>query len=323
MAWRHQPESIHAMSQSSAKGETPISAHNWGLLCLLALLWGCTFLFIGIAVKEVPPLSLVAMRVAIAALVLMIWARFSHVGLPRSWAEWRPFAVLSIANNVIPFTLFAWGQQHIASSLAGIINAATPLFVLLVARGIASEPISGNKLLGVLIGVLGVAILIGPDLTTFGFGAQTLGMLACLFAALSYGFAAFAARAVRHEPPLRIATAQLICSSVVLGCLAGVVDRPWDLPMPSTNAWAAIVALALISTALAYIIFFKIVVSAGPQNANLVTLLIPPAAIALGVVVLNERLEVQHLIGAGTIAMALIVIDGRAFRSLVGHRAAT
>jgi drug/metabolite transporter (DMT)-like permease len=290
-----------------------MTATDWGLLLLLSMLWGCTFLFVGIGVKEIPPLTLVMLRVVIAALILHLVIRVQGVGMPRTWSEWQPFIVLAILNNAIPFTLIAWGQQHIPSGLASILNAATPLFSLLVACGFAGDPIEGHKLGGVIVGMLGVAVLIGPDLSKLNFGLSTLGMISCLAAALAYGCSAFWARRLRNEPPLKLATAQLTASSVIMAVLAAVFDNFWTLSMPSWPAILAVLGSATISTAIASLVFFRILTTAGPQNASLVTLLIPPSAILLGTVVLGERLLVQHLIGAAIIGIGLIVTDGRIF----------
>jgi drug/metabolite transporter (DMT)-like permease len=298
---------------TSASGDRQMTAQDWGLLTFLSLLWGCTFLFVGIAVKEVPPFTLVFLRVFIAALILLVVIRVAGIALPRGWAEWQPFVVLSILNNVIPFSLIAIGQQYVPSGLASIINATTPLFSLLVAWALAGEAIAGNKLVGVLVGIVGVAILLGPDLSALGLGAVTLGMLSCLGAALAYGTSAFWSRRLRGEPPLKLATAQLMVSSAIMFVLAAAFDRSWTLPMPSTPAVIAILGSATISTALAYLVFFRIIVQSGPQNANLVTLLIPPSAILLGAVFLGERLQLRQLIGAAVIGLALVVIDGRLF----------
>lgn len=297
----------------TATDETTMSASEWGLLLLLSGLWGCTFLFVGIAVKEIPPLTLVMCRVGLAAVILHGLVRWRGVALPRNWRDWQPFFVLAIFNNIIPFTLIAWGQQFIPSGLASILNAATPLFVLLVARAVVGEAIVGNKLVGVAVGILGVAVLVGPDVSAVGLGQSTLGMLACLGGALSYGCAAYWSRRVRGEPPLKTATAQLTVSTVIMGVMAASVDQFWTLPTPSSAAITAIVGAATISTALAYLVFFRLIVSAGPQNANLVTLLIPPSAILLGVLVLNERLLWQHGLGAVIIGVGLVAIDGRAY----------
>jgi drug/metabolite transporter (DMT)-like permease len=302
----------HVMSAPSTP-ERQMTLNDWGLLLLLSLLWGCTFLFVGIGVKEIPPLTLVLLRVGIAAAILFVIARARGIELPQTWVAWQPYIGLAILNNVIPFTLIAWGQQHIASGLASVLNASTPVFSLLFARAFAGDPIAGNKLGGVIIGIVGVAVLLGPDLSTLGLGLSTLGMLAVLGAAASYGMTAVWARRVRGEAPLKLATAQLMASTVMMTVLAAWGDKFWNLPMPSTPAILAVLGSATISTAVAYLIFFRIVTTAGPQNANLVTLLIPPSAILLGALVLGERLTPQQIAGAIVIGLGLLVIDGRLF----------
>lgn len=290
---------------------------DWLLLALLSVLWGASFFFVAIANSHMPPLTLVLARVAVAAAVLIpvVWAL--RYRLPRSAAEWRPFVVQSMINNVIPFTLIVYGQHHIASGLAGVLNATTPLFTIIIARLFAGEAITPNKAIGVLVGIAGVAVLMGPDVFTAN-AASVLGMLCVLGGALSYGFSALWMRRLRHIPPLVSSAAQLTCSSVMLLPLALLMDRFWLLPLPPSQALFAVLGLAIFSTALAYIVFFRISASAGPSNVMLVTLLIPVTATALGVLVLGEALTVYQVAGALIIASGLVVIDGRLLARLKG-----
>jgi len=290
---------------------------DWLLLVLLSVLWGATFLFISVAVREIPPFTLVLARVALAALVLapLVYA-FGH-RLPATLAAWRPFLVLALLNNVIPFTLIAYGQARIAGALAAVLNATTPLFTLIIARVLAHEPLTASKLAGVVLGIAGVAVLMGPEALDAN-AASLTGMLCVLGGALSYGFAALWMRRLRAIPPLVSSAAQLTCSALVLLPCAAIVDRFWLLPQPGTAAVAAVLALAVVSTALAYIVFFRISATAGPGNVMLVTLLIPVTATALGVLVLGERLALNQIAGALVIASGLVVIDGRLIGWLTG-----
>jgi drug/metabolite transporter (DMT)-like permease len=257
-------------------------------------------------------------RVAIAALVLSPLVFLAGYRLPATVAAWLPFVVQSIINNVIPFTLMVYGQQRIASGLAAVLNATTPLFTLAVARVFAGEPLTPGKMAGVLIGLAGVGVLVGPEALTSN-ASSLIGMLCILGGSLSYAVSAVWMRRLRHIPPLVSSAAQLACSSVLLLPLAAFVDRFWLLPMPGTPALLAVLALALFSTALAYIVFFRISASAGPGNVMLVTLLIPVTATVLGVLVLGETLSANQIAGALVIASGLIVIDGR----LLGRLART
>jgi drug/metabolite transporter (DMT)-like permease len=287
-----------------------VRATDWLLLVLLSILWGGSFFFVAIAVHDIPPLTLVLARVALAAMLLAPVARLLGLSLPRTIAAWRPYVMLALLNNLVPFCLIVYGQTRIASGLASVLNATTPLFTLVVARMFAGEPLTAAKLGGVALGVAGVGVLMGPD----ALGADrsgVIGMLCVLGAALSYGLSALWMHRLKGTPPLVSAEAQLICSTLLLLPLAGTVDRFWSLPIPGATAIAAVLGLAAFSTALAYIVFFRISATAGPSNVMLVTLLIPVSATALGVLVLDERLTPHQVAGALIIASALAVIDGR------------
>jgi drug/metabolite transporter (DMT)-like permease len=285
-------------------------AVDWLLLVFLSVLWGATFFFIAIAVPEIPPFTLVLARVGLAAAVLVPIVYVMGYRLPATPAAWYPFLVQSIINNVIPFTLMVYGQQRIASGLAAVLNATTPLFTLIVARLFAGEALTPSTLGGVVLGLAGVAVLIGPEALNAN-AASVIGMLCLLGTSLCYGISALWMRRFRHVPPLVTSASQLTCSTVLLLPLAAFADRFWLLPMPSTPALLAVLGLAVLATALAYIVFFRISASAGPNNVMLVTLLIPITATLLGVLVLKEALTLHQVAGAIVIASGLIVIDGR------------
>jgi drug/metabolite transporter (DMT)-like permease len=305
-----------------APAETRMDERDWALLVLLSVLWGGSFFFNGVAVRELPPFSIVLARVAIAATLLLpvLWAHSAHSALgtkearlPASPAGWVPFLVMGLLNNVIPFSLIVCGQTLIASGTASVLNATTPLFTVLVMAAAGDEPLAARRLVGVVAGLAGVVILRGQGLE-FG-GRETLGMLLCLGAALSYGVSGlWGRRKLAGVPPLTSATCQLISSSVVMLVLAGAIERPWLLPAPSVQTRLALLATAALSTALAYVVFFQILVRSGASNVMLVTLLIPVTAILLGHFVLGEPLEAREIIGALVIACALLIVDGRAPR---------
>lgn len=295
--------------------------HDWLLLFVLSILWGGSFFFNGVALRELPPLTVALARVALGALCLLIVLKPLGGSLPRRAADWLPFAVMGLVNNVIPFSLFLTAQTTISSGLASVLNATTPLFAVLVMAVSGEERLTGRRIAGVLIGIGGVALLRGPSLSADN---QTLGIVLCLGAALSYGFSGYwGRRALKGVPPLTSATAQLICSTPIMAIIAASAEQPWTLPMPGASTWLAIAGLATLSTALAYILFFRILNRSGAVNVVLVTLLIPVTAILLGVWILNEPLAVNEVVGALVIAASLIVIDGRAIGWLRGrlHRA--
>ncbi len=288
-------------------------ARHWIMLIVLSVLWGGTFVFAKEALPFLPPLTLTLARVAIATAVLVpiVLAMGQH--LPRDRNAWRDFAVMSILNNVIPFGLIFWGQTMIGSGLTSVMNATTPLMSLLVARGFAGEALAANKIAGIAIGVLGVAVLVGPSALT-GDRASAMGMLLVVAGTLSYGLSALWGRRFKAVPPIVSAASQLVCSTLMMIPIAGAADRFWLLPMPSHAAIVAVVAMGVLSTALAYILFFRIMAEAGSNNVMLVTLLIPLSGITLGALRFGEALSFNQAVGAAIIAASLLVIDGRLFR---------
>ena len=303
-------------------GNDRIDARDWPLLCLLGILWGGSFFFCGVALKELPPFTLVFLRVSIAALVLVALVPVYGISFPRGLSGWKPFVVVAFFNNVLPFSLTATGQTMIASGLASILNATTPLFTVVVMAAAREERLSARRLGGVAMGLIGVVILRG------GFAldknGQGLGVLLCLGGAFSYAIAALTARrCLSDSPPLATATFQLLASSVMLLMLAAMFERPWQLPVPSETTLFAVFGLAVLSTALGYVVFFQILRRSGPTNVMLVTLLIPVTTILLGSLVLGERLSLQEIVGALVIASALLLIDGRVLNLLRRPRRAT
>jgi len=290
-----------------------MSAVDWVTLVTLSVLWGGSFFFAKIAVGELPPLTVALGRVAIAAALLIVLARATGVALPDRRG---PFIVMGLLNNALPFSLIFWGQTHIASGLAAILNATTPLFTVLVAHfATADEKLNVARLAGVAAGFAGVVAMLGPDLLR-DLGAAVAAQLACLGAAISYAFAGIYGRRFRGEPALRVAAGQLIASSAMLAPLVIVLDRPWQLAPPGANAWGALVALATLSTALGYLLYFRILARAGATNVLLVTFLIPASAILLGTLLLGEALAMRHLVGMAAIAVGLAAIDGRPLKFL-------
>jgi drug/metabolite transporter (DMT)-like permease len=295
---------------TASKAMTP---KEWVMLIALSLLWGGSFFFTGIAVKELPPFSIVTLRVGLAALALTILIHLMGMAMPKSKSAWSAFFGMGILNNVIPFCLIVWGQTQIASGLASILNATTPLFAVIVAHCLTDdEKMSGNKLIGVLVGLIGVAVMIGPDALR-GLGANIWAQLAVLGAAVSYSFAGIFGRRFKSMgiPPLATATGQVTASAVLLIPITLLADRPWTLEAPGPATWAAVTGIALLSTALAYVLFFRILSTAGATNLMLVTFLIPVSAILLGALVLGEHLETKHFLGMAMIAAGLAAIDGR------------
>ncbi len=291
-----------------------MGAVEWLMVVGLSLLWGGSYLFIKIGVTALPPFTVVFVRVALAALTLHVVVRLAGLGMAVGWARWRQFIGMGVLNNLIPFSLLFWGQTQISAGLASILNAMTPLFGVLVAHVLTQdEKATGNRLAGVVAGVGGVAIMMGPDVLS-GIGTTLIAQIACLCAAFSYALSSIYGRRFKGLPPLVTATGQVSASSLMVLPVMLLVDKPWTLAMPAPGVIAALLGLALLSTALAYIVFFEILKRAGATNLNLVTLLIPPSAVLLGWLVLGEVLLPRHFAGMAIIGFALLLIDGRLFR---------
>ena len=287
---------------------------DWLRLGALSLLWGASFLFYRMLATELPPLTTVLTRVGIGGLVLLalLSARRAPIHIPR--AQWGRFLGIAALNNAIPFTLFAWAETRVSGGTAAILNAMTPMFAVLVgALVLRTEALTAARLAGVACGVAGVVVLIGPQALL---GQDLLGQAACLLAALSYGFAVHFARRISGVTPPNMALGQLIASSLMLLPLAGLVDRPWALPAPSTLGWVAVIGLAVPCTAFAYLLFFSLLARAGANNTALVTLLVPVSALGLGALVLGEPITLAAVAGMALIAAGLAAIDGRVLRRL-------
>ncbi len=291
-----------------------MSPTAWSLLALLSLLWGGSFFFAKITVAVLPPLTVVLVRVALAAAALGLVLRLRGTPLPRSAALWRAFAGMGVLNNLVPFALIFWGETVLSGGLASILNATTPVFSLLVAHVLtADDRLSAAKVAGIAVGLAGVAVLVGAEVLA-GASKAVLPILACLGAALSYGFANVFGRRFRRMgiEPVVGAFGQVTATSVMMLPVALLADAPWQLAVPGPAVWAALAGLALLSTALAYIIFFRLLASAGATNTSLVTLLIPVSAVLLGILFLGERLSTAQAGGMALIGLGLVVIDGRA-----------
>ncbi len=291
---------------------------EWSLLLSLAVLWVGSFFFAKVALADLGPFTIVFVRVGLAALALNIVLEITGQSLWRSRAPWLAFFAMGALNNLIPFSLIFWGQTRIGSGLASILNATTPLFTVLVAHVLTSdERMTAPKIAGVLAGLAGVAVLIGPDaLRTLDGGVW--GQLTCLGAALSYAFAGVYGRRFQAMgvAPLQAAAGQVTTSTLLILPIMLVVEPPWlQAAMPSIVTWSALAGLALLSTSLAYVVYFRILAIAGATNLLLVTFLIPVMAIPLGTGILGERLELRYLGGMALIGIGLAAMDGRLWRS--------
>ncbi len=296
----------------AGKINTVMGPRDWALLIILSVLWGGSFFFVEVAIRDLPPLTIVTLRVGLAAATL--WAVILVTGrkLPRSGRVWVAFFGMGFLNNAIPFSLIVWGQTQISSGYASILNATTPMFGVLIAGLLLSdERPTPAKLVGAGIGFAGAVVMIGPG----GMSGQILAPLAVLGAALTYAFAGVYGRRFKTlgVDPMVTAAGQVTASTIMLCPLMLVIDRPWTLAMPGGATLAAMICLAVLSTALAYILYFRILASSGATNLLLVTFLIPVSAILLGALVLGERLGTLQFAGMALIGLGLVAIDGRVF----------
>lgn len=292
-----------------------MSASVWAMLILLSILWGGSFFFVGVAVSELPPLTIVTFRVGLAAVTLWVIALLIGLKPPKKPSVWLAFLGMGLLNNVIPFTFIVWGQTQIASGLASILNAATPIFAVVVAGTLLpDERVTKLKLVGVAAGFSGVVVMLGvPSLVG---GGNLLAQFAIIGAALSYAFAGVYGRRFKAMgvSPIIIAAGQVTASTLVLIPITLYTDGAIDMARISTETWWSMIALAVLSTALAYVLYFKILERAGATNVLLVTLLVPVSAILLGWLFLNESLAPIHFVGMALIALGLSAIDGRLWR---------
>lgn len=288
-----------------------ISPSAWLMLLALGLLWGGSFFFAGVAVKHVPPFTLAFLRFVLAAVALHLFiaGRLRIYNVLR--ARWRPFLVLGLINNVLPHSMIFLGQTEIGAGLASILNATTPIWTVIIAHLMTEdEKLTGRKIGGALLGLLGTAFLFSPQLTA-GAEAPLWALALPVAAAISYGFAAVWGRQFRDIAPPVTAAGQLTASTVIILPVVLLHDMPWHLPAPPVGAIGAVLALALLSTAFAYILYFRLISATGATNASLVTLAVPPSAILLSTAFLDERLGTEDWLGLTLLALGLLILDGR------------
>ena len=295
-----------------------MSPAEWAMLGALSVLWGGSFFFVAIALRDLPPITLALLRVGFAALALNLLMRTMGMKVPGNLWLWRDFLVMGSLNLAIPFALIAWGQTHIDSALASIFNAATPFSTAIVAHFLThDERMRPNRLAGVSIAFTGVLLIVGVDALN-GLEIRLGGELAVWGATWSYGLAGifgrrFSSRDYRRigVNPLIAAAGQMTGATLMMAPFALVIEHPWTGPLPSWETGAAIAGMSLLSTALASILYFRILASAGATNSLLVTLLMPVTAMILGVTVLGERLDLRHFAGFALLIAGLVAVDGR------------
>jgi drug/metabolite transporter (DMT)-like permease len=291
-----------------------MSLSDWAILLILSVMWGSSFYFTKIAVMDIPPMTLALYRVAIAAGTLAVLARAMGHSFPRDRKTWWNLTLMAAFNNAISFTLLFWAQIYITIGLAGILNGTTPLFGVLAAHLLTHDDrLSIGRVVGLLVGFAGIVLLIGPDLLS-DLGTHVWAELACLVAACSFAIGAVLARRVRGYPPIVAAASQLTMSTVLLLPFVLLFDHPAAIMTASRPAILSMLSLALLSSALAYLIYFRLIARAGATNALIVTFLSPVSAILLGVVLLREAVDAHQLAGMAAIFVGIAAIDGRPAR---------
>lgn len=288
-----------------------MSITDWAMLGLCALFWGSAYTFNKVTIAEIPVFTVTGVRLVIAAAFLYVLARLNGVRMPTSWADWAPFFVFTLFSNVFPFLLVLYGQKSTASGLAAVLGATTPLFLIILAHYFThDERLEVRKLIGVIVGLLGVAVVVGASLLE-GWSGSVAAKLALVSAALLYAVGAIYSKRLARHPPLVISTLQMTCGAIIMVPAMLIYDQPWTQSLPSKQAIGALLATAIFGSALASYTYFQVFRRAGAVNTMLVTLLVPVTPIIIGAFLFGERLLLREIIGALIIAGALLIIDGR------------
>jgi len=293
-----------------------MKSNEWGLLLILAVFWGGSFFFVEVAFRDFQPFTLVFLRISITALILAGVVYLSGKRLPASLKTWMGYIVMGLVNIAIPFSLIVCGQTRIEGGVASILNATTPIFTVLLAHFLTSdERLAIPKIMGVEAGFIGVYLMMKPELTN-GFSWRGLGQVAVLGAAVSYSFGGIFGKRFKNIPAVVNAAGMLLCASIIMLPLVILIDVPWSV-RPSLEALSALFAIAVISTAAAYLLYFYLLAAVGATNVLLAAFLIPISALLLGVGVLGEVIKVFEYAGMGCIFLGLVIIDGRALKWLL------
>lgn len=282
------------------------------LLIVLSTLWGASYTFIRVGVETIPPVTLIAARTLIAGLLLIVWMSVSGVAMPGSWVIWKRLFVQAFLNSVIPFTLIAWAEQYVEAGVATILNSTAPVFVFFVTWFLTKhESVTTRKLVGVIAGLLGICLIIGFSALN-GLGDQVLPQLAIVAATICYAGAAIYGRSFQGLSPLVPAAGSLIAGAIVLIPISLIFDRPWAL-QPSFNSTAALLLLSVFSTAIAFVIYFRLVQTLGSVGTTSQAYLRVPIGVAIGAIFLGESLSPTIWMGLGcvVIGVAAMTIPAR------------
>lgn len=279
-------------------------ASELGLLLLVATAWGASYSFLKVAVETIPPVTLIAGRTLIAGLLLVAIMQWRGVNLPLDAANWRRFLLQACLNSVIPWTMVAWGAQTLDAGVATILNSTAPIFTFFLTFAVTRhEPVTSRKLIGVIAGMAGICLIVGVQ-ALGGLGQQLFAQIACVAAAICYAGAAIFGRHFKGLDPMAPAAGSLLCGAAILIPLSLVVDRPWTLA-PSMHSLLAMLALAVFSTALAFVIYFRLIQTLGSVGATAQAYLRVPIGVAFGVTFLGEQLSSTVWIGLACVVVGV------------------
>ena len=274
------------------------------LLVVLATLWGASYTFIKVGVETIPPVTLIAGRTLIAAALLLALACWRGLALPRDAATWRRFLIQACLNSAIPFTLIAWGERTVDAGLATVLNSTAPIFTFLLTAAVTRhEPVTARKLVGVASGIVGVCLIVGVEALS-GFREQLLAPLAIVAATVCYAGAAIFGKTFKELDPILPAAGSLICGAAILGPASLVIDQPWTL-MPSRESMLALIGLSVFSTALALVIYFRLVQALGSVGVTSQAYLRVPIGVAIGITFLGETLTLAAWIGLACVVIGV------------------
>jgi drug/metabolite transporter (DMT)-like permease len=297
----------------TTRPQHPVLVVEFALLALLATLWGASYTLIKLGVATIPPVTPIAARTLIAGVLLLIVMRWRGVSLPRDAASWRRFLFQACLNSAIPFTLIAWAERSLDAGLATILNSTAPVFTFLLTSAITRhEAVGLRKLFGVLAGLAGICLIVGVQ-ALGGIGEQLVAQIAVVVATICYAGAAIFSRGFRGLDPMAPAAGSLLCGAAILVPVSLVVDRRWTLA-PSASSVLALLGLAVFSTALAFVIYFRLIQTLGSVGTTAQAYLRVPIGVAIGVLFLGETLTPTSWVGLGcvVIGVAAMTIPARA-----------
>ncbi len=302
---------LPAMQRTTALPRLTMGLLEWTLLFTLGVLWGTSFVLNKVALRELPPFTLIFLRLTLTSLLLLAYLKATGATIRQPRSAWKGFAGMGLLNVLMPYTFTAWGQVQLPSGLASIITASTPLFGVIFAHFLTrDEQMTWRKITGVLLGIAGVAVIMGFDALR-GARLDVLAQCSLLGTAVTLALAGIFGRRLHAVPTAVSATGQCICAAVFSLPLAIAFEQPWTRALPGQTTWIMVISLAILGTVFAYLIYFRLLANAGATNLSLVTLTIPVSALLMGAAFLDEIIDTRQVAGMLLIGTGLAVIDGR------------